>query len=232
MRDNYERSLALVLQHEGGYVNHPDDPGGETNRGITARTYASYRINCGLPERSVREITDQEVSDIYYRNYWCEIEGDELPPGIDYATFDSAVNSGPARGAKWLQHALLVTIDGSIGPQTIAAAKAADPVKTIGAMCDLRLEFLRGLGTWATFGRGWQRRVDDVRRVATEMAKAPPTQVFTASGEWAKPTGTQTIIVTTVGSGGEGSHLNLPPDPPVPWYVALIRAIRSLFGRK
>lgn len=228
MRESYERALGLVLQHEGGWSNNPADPGGATMKGVTQAVYDDYRHSIGAPARTVREIEDAELHAIYRSGYWDRIKGDDLPAGVDYATFDAAVNSGPGRGAKWLQHALLVTLDGAIGPQTIAAAKAADPVRTIDAMCDLRLEFLRGLGTWPTFGRGWQRRVDDVRRVAREMARAPASPV-PPERPWSHEDGTLAIDTHVAGSGATKVTI---PDPPVPWYVALIRAILSLFGRK
>jgi len=88
--------------------------------------------------------------------------------------FDAAVNSGPSRGAKWLQAALGVAADGVVGPKTLAAAGRADPAWAIRMACDLRLHFLLGLSTWPTFGKGWQRRVDNVQRHALAMASGPP----------------------------------------------------------
>ena len=101
--DRFERAFALLAVHEGGYSNHPDDPGGATNRGVTQRTYDSYRARHGLERRDVRQITDGEVAEIYRGQYWDAIRGDDLPAGVAYCVFDAAVNSGPGRALRWLQ---------------------------------------------------------------------------------------------------------------------------------
>lgn len=161
-----------VLRHEGGYVNHPRDPGGATNKGITQRTYNAFRRRNGQPTRSVRDITTREIGQIYRRQYWQVVRADQLPDGVDYCTYDAAVNSGPARGAKWLQRAVGVTADGVVGEITLAAVAQHEPVTIINRMCDDRMAFLRRLGHWGTFGRGWTRRVNDVRRHALADAEA------------------------------------------------------------
>jgi len=101
------------------------------------------------------------------------IKGDNLPEGVDYAVFDLAVNSGTGRAAKTLQQALGVTADGQIGPATIAACKAADPSEVAAAVCAARLEFLQNLSTFATFGKGWARRVAEVQAAAHDMSEQP-----------------------------------------------------------
>lgn len=164
--DRFDHWLPHILKHEGGYVNHPKDPGGATNKGIIQRTYDSWRDRQGQPRQSVRNITDAEVAAIYRRDYWDAIKGDDLPAGVDYCVFDFAVNSGINRAAKYLQAAVGVAQDGAIGPATIAAAKAQDAAKLVNAICDRRMAFLRGLGTFATFGKGWTRRVTEVRALA------------------------------------------------------------------
>lgn len=167
--NNFVDCLRKVLVHEGGYVNHPRDPGGATNRGVIQRTYDAWRKSKGLPTRSVKSITDSEVEAIYRRDYWNKVSGDQLPRGIDYATFDAGVNSGPSRGVKWLQRVLGVAQDGAAGPRTQAAANASNHRKTIVDMCAVRMSFLRGLGHWSTFGRGWTRRVSEVEAGAVAM---------------------------------------------------------------
>lgn len=163
--ENFPRALSLVLKHEGGWSNHPDDPGGPTMRGIIQRVYDGYRRGKGLPTRSVREISNAELEEIYRRQYWDAVRADELPEGIDYVVFDGAVNSGPAQSAKWLQRALGVQADGAIGASTIAAAKAIKGrASIIDDICDRRLAMLKALKTWPVFGRGWAARVADVRR--------------------------------------------------------------------
>ena len=168
--DRFSHWLPHILKHEGGYVNHAKDPGGATNKGITQKTYDSWRDRQGQPRQSVRSITDAEVSAIYRRDYWDAIKGDELPAGVDYCVFDFAVNSGINRASKYQQGAVNVAQDGKIGPATIAAAKAKQPAGIINEICNSRMAFLRGLSTFPTFGEGWTRRVEEVRALALGAA--------------------------------------------------------------
>lgn len=169
--DRYALCIPLVLKHEGGYVNHPKDPGGATNKGITQKTYDGWRDKHGQPRQSVRSITDQEVQAIYRRDYWDAISGDSLPPGVDYCVFDFAVNSGINRASRYLQEVVRVPADGKIGPATIAAAKALPARDVVNRVCDARMAFLRRLDTFPTFGRGWTARVDEVRVKALGWAQ-------------------------------------------------------------
>lgn len=173
MRENLETALKHVLVHEGGFVNHPKDPGGATNRGVTQRVYDAYRDRQGQSRRSVRAITAEEVADIYKRQYWDAIRGDDLPSGLDYAVFDYAVNSGPRRAAQDLQRELGVAVDGVIGNVTLAAVAKADVYDLIDRLCARRMRFLKGLKHWRTFGKGWTRRVTDVAEIAMAMATNP-----------------------------------------------------------
>ena len=173
MRENLETALKHVLVHEGGFVNHPKDPGGATNRGVTQRVYDAYRDRQGQSRRSVRAITADEVADIYKRQYWDAIRGDDLPSGLDYAVFDYAVNSGPRRAAQDLQRELGVAVDGVIGNVTLAAVAKADVYDLIDRLCARRMRFLKGLKHWSTFGKGWTRRVTDVAEIAMAMATDP-----------------------------------------------------------
>lgn len=174
MKHLFNEALSLVLKHEGGYVNHPADPGGATNRGVTQHTYDTWRRRMGLAVRTVRKITDAEVAAIYRRDYWNAVRGDELPAGLDYAVFDFAVNSGPRRARQFLQRVLGVEDDGVFGPVTMAAIGLADPSRTAVRLCQNRLAWLKRLPTWPTFGRGWGRRVNEVSDVAQEMAAREP----------------------------------------------------------
>ena len=170
---NFEASLALVLRHEGGFSDHPADPGGATNLGITRATLARVR---GRPVTvdEVRALTPQDAAAIYRRFYWDPIKGNDLPSGLDHAAFDCAVNAGVARAAKLLQRVLRVPGDGVIGPGTLAALAAADAGETIRRFSRERLSFLQRLPTWRTFGRGWKSRVAEVEREALAMATRAP----------------------------------------------------------
>lgn len=169
----FDRALTLVLAHEGGYVDHPSDPGGATNLGITRKTLARWRKVTpwtDLPKSEVKALTNAAVAPIYRAFYWDEINGDKLPAGLDYAVFDYAVNSGPGRAAMALQRLVGVADDGEIGPITLAAVAKRKPADLINALCDERMAFLMRLSTYPVFGRGWKSRVDGVRKTALGIA--------------------------------------------------------------
>lgn len=159
MRKNYSAIHEATLVYEGGYVNHPDDPGGATNFGVTQAVYDAYRKRTGWTPRPVRQITSEEVSSIYRSQYWDRIMGDALPSGPDHAIYDFAVNSGVSRAVKFTQRIVGVEADGVMGNITLAAIKAYDPVALVGELCEARMAFLRRLKHWPTFGKGWTRRV-------------------------------------------------------------------------
>lgn len=170
---SFPQSLQLVLAHEGGYVNHPADPGGATNKGVTQGVYDTYRRSIGEKPRSVKSITKAEIEDIYRNQYWGKVDGDGLPAGIDYAVFDYAVNSGVGKAVKDLQRTLRgwsnrlgevanIRVDGVMGQATLAACEAAaneNEADFIASLCDRRMSFLKSLKTYKTFGKGWKRRV-------------------------------------------------------------------------
>lgn len=168
MQDNFEQCLALVLKHEGGYVNNPKDPGGMTNLGVTKRVWEEW-VGHPVDEAAMRALGPADVAPLYKKNYWDKIKGDALPRGVDYACFDLAVNSGVGRAAKILQKAVGVNPDGAIGPATMDAAASSDVRNLATEICDLRLAFLQGLPTFDTFGKGWTRRVQEVEKVAFDM---------------------------------------------------------------
>lgn len=176
MRQNFSRSLLAVLVHEGGYVNHPKDPGGATNKGVTQRVYDDWRVKQKLAPRSVKQLEQGEIEAIYRKLYWDACRCDDLPAGVDYCVFDFAVNSGVSRASRYLQQAAGVADDGHIGPITLASIGRLDKDATAGRaglidqICDLRLGFLKRLPIFATFGKGWTRRVEDVRALARTMA--------------------------------------------------------------
>ena len=167
---NFDAALAAVLKHEGGYVLNPNDPGGATAQGVTQAVYDDWRSAQGLAKRPVRGIEAAEVEVIYRKRYWDKIRGDELPAGVDYCVFDFAVNSGINRAARFLQRALGAVEDGQIGPMTMMAVTVADSQALVDQICNLRLAFLKSLGTFKFFGKGWTRRVAEVRERAKGMA--------------------------------------------------------------
>lgn len=174
MQSNFDASLQHVLKSEGGFSDHPNDPGGATMKGVTLDTYRSYKRNQHLTPEDLKKITDAELHDIYKKRYWDACRSDELISGIDYCVFDTAVNSGPGRAIKLLQSCVGVNPDGAIGPVTLSAVRAhcqtpEDTKILIGQFCDKRLEFWRGLSTFATFGKGWVRRGNEVREAALRM---------------------------------------------------------------
>ncbi len=177
----FEACLSEVLRHEGGYADHPSDPGGATNLGVTRKTLAGWRKVSpwwNLPKEAVKELARTEASAIYRKLYWDRCKGGALPAGLDLALFDFAVNSGPARAIKALQSELKVKADGFLGPLTLDALKARIAVEGVAALVTSlsggRLSFVQKLATFATFGRGWTRRIDEVRSKALAMAGAEP----------------------------------------------------------
>lgn len=177
MRKNYAKILDEIFKHEGGYVDHPKDPGGATNMGITHKTLARWRNVSpwyNLPKSEVKNLTKAEAAKIYEANYWKAVRGDDLPSGVDCYTMDFGVNSGPNRAIRELQAVLKVTVDGVIGPNTLKALKEADPFEVVAGLHSRRMAFLRGLKTWGTFGKGWSRRTESVLKLSQELAYAAP----------------------------------------------------------
>ena len=169
MKENFATALAHVLKHEGGFVNHPADPGGMTNLGCTKAVWEAH-VGHPVSEADMRALTAADVAPLYRRKYWDAVSGDLLPTGLDYVVFDAAINSGPGRAAKWLQTVVGVTPDGAIGPKTLAAVKAKPVQQLIAQYNDTRLQFLEGLPTWGTFGKGWGNRVAQVQSTAAQLA--------------------------------------------------------------
>jgi lysozyme family protein len=169
MKENFDKCFELVIEHEGGYVNDPRDPGGRTNLGVTQRAWESY-LNRKVSEIEMRTLTPNMVKPFYRAMYWDKIKGDQLPSGIDYAAFDLAVNSGVNRAAKYLQEIAGTVADGIIGPKSLEAILACNPEEVVDALCDMRLDFLKRLPTFGTFGKGWSRRVAEVKLKAISMA--------------------------------------------------------------
>jgi lysozyme family protein len=169
MKENFTDSLTRVLASEGGFVNHPSDPGGMTNLGCTKAVWEEF-VGHPVSEADMRALTPDAVAPLYRRKYWDKVAGDQLPKGLDYAVFDAAINSGAGRAAKWLQEVVGVTADGAIGPATLAAVNAMPVQNLIAQYNDKRLQFLEKLPTWEIFGKGWGSRVAHVQSVASQLA--------------------------------------------------------------
>lgn len=173
MKENYADSLKRLLVHEGGYTNHPADPGGPTNFGITL---ADYRRYCKPTATAVdvKTMTLSEAQTIYKSKYWDALRCDDLPSGVDYAVFDFGVNSGITRSAKYLQSILGVEQDGKIGDETLIALVGFPAASVVTSLCDARLAFLKKIKTWPSFGKGWARRVAEVKAQSLKLAREMP----------------------------------------------------------
>lgn len=202
---NYSACLRVMLAFEGGYADHPRDPGGATNMGITHRTLAAWRGKA-VTKDDVRALTAKEAGQIYRARYWNEVRGDDLPDGFDLVAFDGGVNSGPKRGIQWLQKGLLVKADGGMGPVTLKAASvAADGVQVIQRACAARMGFLQRLGTWDVFGRGWGRRVATVEAEAVGMYTRDASRVEVEGQKAGKQAAARTREAAYSGSAGGGA---------------------------
>ena len=146
-----------VLSHEGGYVNDPRDPGGETQWGISKRSY---------PYLDIRALTREQAISIYERDFWQRVQGDLLPRQFAFQALDAAVNHGIGNTVRWMQRAAGVADDGHIGPVTLAAIARAEPADLVLNFNAERLEFYALLQTFGAFGRGWTRRVAQNLRYA------------------------------------------------------------------
>ena len=168
MKKNYQKCLETILHHEGGYVNHPKDPGGETNLGVTKRVYEEHGGT-----KDMKELTVEDVAPIYKKGYWDKMKGDDLPSGLDLCVFDFGVNAGPGRAAKFLQKMIGTTIDGGIGPMTLAKVNeyvdSNGLEESIKQYQSARQEYYENLSTFNTFGKGWTRRVDETTQLALEL---------------------------------------------------------------
>lgn len=168
-KGNLSACLAVTLPHEGGYSDHPADPGGATNMGITHKVLAAWRGVRSVTKAEVKALTLNEATAIYAERYWAPVRGETLPFGVDLTVFDYGVNSGTGRASKELQRVVGAKVDGQIGNETIKATILTDGAKTIKAISARRLSFMQSLKIWETFKRGWSRRVADVEAKAMAM---------------------------------------------------------------
>jgi len=164
MSNVYSKVMNHIFAWEGGYVDHPSDPGGATNHGITRKVLAHWRGQSSISKQAVKDLTIEEAAEIYRANYWNKILGDDLPPSIAFVMMDAAVNSGPGNATKALQRSLgalgkRIRVDGAIGPNTLKAVNAVDEEKLLNEYIVRRGVFYGGLRTFSTFGLGWARRL-------------------------------------------------------------------------
>jgi len=172
LQQNFETALAHVLRYEGGYSDHPSDPGGATNRGITKAVLEAYRGHA-VSKDDVRALAKAEAAAIYRARYWDAAKCDQLPGGLDIAVFDCAVNQGIRRAARFLQQAAEVTADGQIGPTTLAAVAGAQQGTLLAEFMARRMNsygLLQKL--FRVFGLGWSRRLMATHAVALSLFAA------------------------------------------------------------
>jgi len=226
MKDTYSQALRRgVLPHEGGYVNHPRDPGGETNYGITV---AVARAN-GY-SGPMRSIPMETVERIYRERYAKPLRYDDLPAGVDYCVLDYGINSGVGRSGKVLRRVLgLPDNTSAVNESVLSVCRDRDPKAVIDAICAERLRFLKSLKTWDAFGKGWERRVREVRAMALAMvrdgnAAAPVVSNAPAQGkgEIPNPSGTQAGAAGGVVVTGGAAATQAAQSGARPWIVVLI----------
>jgi len=166
MQNNFKKCLEFVLKSEGGWVNNPKDPGGETNLGVTKKVWEEW---VGHEVKTMKDLTPEDVAPMYQAKYFMACYANQLPVGIDYMAFDAAVNMGPGRAVKLLQECLGCVPDGTIGPRTMQLIDQKKPEDIVDLYSKRKTSFYEGLATFATFGKGWLKRVEDVKFNALKM---------------------------------------------------------------
>ncbi len=169
---NYARAEPLILLDEGNaFTNNPKDPGGPTKLGVTQRALSDF-LGRPATEDEVKALTPETVAPIYKAQYWNAVRGDETPSGVDYFTFDAAVQHGRGRAVKILQEGLGVTADGVFGSGTMAALHGVNDLPAlIERMRLVRRSLYRSLNGFSTFGVGWMRRLTRVSFTASAWAR-------------------------------------------------------------
>lgn len=172
MKENFEKSLDLVLAHEGGFQSDSRDPGNAggkcTNLGVTQRVWEDY-VGHSVDEQAMRQLTKEMVAPLYRKQYWDVCHCDDLPAGVDYLAFDFSVNAGAFRSIKTIQRALNITADGIIGPVTVKAIQDTNAEDFIEKFSDVKKSFYLGLANYPTFGKGWLNRVAEGKKAAEGM---------------------------------------------------------------
>lgn len=219
---SWDRAIDALLTNEGGYVNHPDDPGGPTKWGITLAD-ARRHWKPGAGPDDIRQMPEAVAREIYRERYWNTLRCDELPAGVDYAIFDYGVNSGVGRAGKVLRRVLgLPDFSSAIDRPVIDAVRSRDPASLIAAVCAERMAFLRGLKTFGVFGRGWTRRVGHVRSTALALAsgKGSPSAMRASTRKSAVPHTTTSRDIAVGGTVVGGAAVAASHHAGV-WFTAL-----------
>jgi lysozyme family protein len=230
---NYDEALRRLLVSEGGYTNHPADPGGPTNFGITIFDYRKY-MKPNANAADVMAMPVEEAKAIYKTKYWDAQRCDELPSGVDYAVFDYGVNSGIGRAGKVLRRILnLVDTSSVVTDNVILAARNVPAGALISDICDERLRFLKSLKTWPVFGGGWGRRVTEVKLAALAMSqRQTPIEATQAQGKGVVPVaktaqgGTAGGLIVT----GTATAQHLHAGGMSLWVVAAIVVVTIIAG--
>ena len=199
--------LAVTLEFEGGWSDHPRDPGGATMMGVTLATFR--RWHPGATKDDLRAISNADLEKIYRVGYWNPARAEELPAGVDLSVFDFGVNSGVSRASKHLQAVSGVKQDGVIGPATISAVNKMDAASVVKAVCARRLSFVRGLKTWSTFGRGWSRRIAEIEARGVRMAGATKVTLDLEAKSAAAKSKTQGGAASSAGGAGGAGAIGL-----------------------
>ena len=166
---DFKECLDLVLKSEGGFVNHPSDPGGMTNLGVTKKVWEEF-VGHPVSEADMRALTPEKVAPLYEQKYWKQC-GDGLPRGLNFLCFSMAINSGTGRSTKLLQQSLGCIPDGVIGPKTRELISASNIATLISKFSETRREYYRSLKTFDVFGKGWISRTDREEKEALDMVK-------------------------------------------------------------
>jgi lysozyme family protein len=168
MQGNFQECLDLVLKAEGGWVNHPSDPGGETNLGVTKRVWEEY---IGHTVESLKKLTKEDVAPLYELKYWRPCYGEVLPRGLDFLCFSFGVNAGCGRSVKLLQQSLGLVSDGVIGPRVMQKLRESDTTDVIKVFSESRREYYKSLKNFPIFGKGWISRTDKEEQEALQMIR-------------------------------------------------------------
>lgn len=215
MKTNFAKCMEVVAVFEGGYINHPKDPGGATNLGVTQAVYDSYRRKKRQKTQTVKNITKAERDAIFRFQYWDPVQGDNLPTGVDLAVFDYAINSGVGRATRSLQKVIGAKEDGQLGLNTLKSVQYEydfNKQDLIRLYCEDRYAFVKKLSTFSTFGKGWTRRImgnkggaqetdNGIIDLATMMAMNETVTKITATDLTAGKANTEDVQIQSTAEG-------------------------------